>query len=432
LIRIGGMTNPQSITPRKHRRRGQRVAAACTIIAVSALAPGLPAEAATVPTPSQVRLSLPEPTGRYQVGAVAMHLIDHSRPDPWQADKTYRELMITVYYPATRAGGHSPAPYMLPGAAAHFDAVATNEYLGLNLPTGQVDWAATVTHAVQGAPVADRTGPRPVLIYSPGLGEPRTWDTTLVEDLASRGYLVVTIDNTYESPEVQFPNGSVATPTMPGDPDAFIRKSLAVRVSDTSFVLDQLALPNTGQNPDADGKRLPDGLTGSLNLTKVGMFGHSSGGTTAAAAMDGDPRITAGLNMDGDLTWLDGSLMPVAERGLDRPFLLLGKDGRTDTGPGWQAFLANTPGWAGELTLRGSQHASFTDAEALLPQMGLSSAVQTQDIGTIDPAEAIRTEEAYVSAFFDHWLRGRHNPLLDGPSPVYPAMEFPSWPRVAG
>lgn len=44
------------------------------------------------------------------------------------------------------------------------------------------------------------------------------------------------------------------------------------------------------------------------------------------------------------LTHLDGSLMPVARHGPDRPFLLLGKDGATDTGPGRQALRAHTPG----------------------------------------------------------------------------------------
>ncbi|MEA5358618.1 Tat pathway signal protein [Amycolatopsis sp., V23-08] len=360
------------------------------------------------PAAADVLLRLPAPSGAKRVGVVALHLVDHSRPDPWRPDAGDRELMVSVYYPARRTAGYPAMPYMLPGAAAHFGAVTANQYLGL--PTGPVDWSAVATHAAQGAPVSGRW---PVLIYSPGLGEPRTWDTTLVEDLASRGYVVVTVDNTYESPEVQFPDGSVVTWTPPSDPDAFIKKALAVRVRDTSFVLDQLAALNAGGR-----------LAGSLDLSAVGMFGHSAGGTAAAAAMDADPRIDAGIDMDGNLTWLDGGLMPVAAHGLDRPFLFLGKDGATDTGPGWQAFRANTPGWTRQLTLRGSQHASFTDAEALLPQMNLPPDARTEAIGTIDPAVAIRTQEAYVSAFFDRWLRGRDSRLLDGPSPCYPAMEF--------
>jgi dienelactone hydrolase len=417
----------------RRRRAGVLAAAALAVLAaaVDVVGAAQPADAAAGRPP--VGLSLPAPTGRYQVGSIALHLVDHSRADPWQPDVPYRELMVSLYYPTRHAADHAPTPYMLPAAAAHFDAVDINQYLGLDLPTGQTNWAATATHVAQRAPVAGRG--LPVLLYSPGLGEPRTWDTTLVTDLASRGYLVVTIDNTYESPEVQFPlsatdpDGPLRTLTLPdiSQPDqltAFLAKTLAVRAADTSFVLDSLAALDTGHNPDAEHTALPAGLTGAFNLRAVGMFGHSVGGSAAAVAMDADPRITAGLDFDGNLSYPDGSLTAPAAHGLRRPFLLVGKDGDTDTGPGWQAFLANTPGWAKELTLRGSEHASFTDAEALLPQLGLSPDALSADIGTIDPRVALTTERAYVAAFFDRWLRGRNNHLLDGPSPAHPAMEF--------
>ncbi|MGM9463398.1 alpha/beta hydrolase family protein [Streptomyces murinus] len=410
---------------------GLRALLACAVAALCTLAAALPA-GATTPTgpasaaPPSHRSALPSPTGPYPVGETTLHLVDRTRPDPWQSDRIHRELMVGVFYPATRTAHRPPAPYMLPAAATHFDRVTANDYLQLGTPTGRADWAGVVTRVTRDAPVAPgRRGRLPVPLYSPGLGEPRTWDTTLAADLASRGYAVVTVDHTYESPEVQFPDGSLATMVAPGDPDAFIRKALAVRVADTGFVLDRLRLLDSG-HPDADGQRPPRGLAGSLDLSRVGMFGHSMGGTAAALAMDSDRRITAGIDMDGNLTYLDGSPMPVARHGLDRPFLLLGKDGETDTGPGWRAFRAHTPGWTRQLTLRGSEHASFTDAEALLPQLGLPASVLTGDLGTIAPATAIRTTEAYVAAYFDHWLRGRDGRLLERPSPIYPAMEFVS------
>ncbi|MFF7969816.1 alpha/beta hydrolase family protein [Streptomyces sp. NPDC007905] len=420
------MTKAQSTERRVHRHQGLWAVAVCALMVLSSLVAALPAQGATprASAAHPTRMRLPVPTGRFQVGAVALHLADTSRRDPWQAGKDHRELMVGVYYPATPTSGRPSAPYMLPRAAAHFDSVTANDYLGMGLPVGQADWAATATHVSQGAPVAGGGGKRPVLIYSPGLGEPRTWGTTLVAELAGRGYVVVTVDHTYESPEVQFPDGSLATMVAPGDPDAFIRKALTVRNADTGFVLDQMASLNAGRNPDVNGRPLPHGLVGALDLSKVGMFGHSLGGTAAATAMDTDPRITAGIDMDGNLTNFDGTLMPVAEYGLTRPFLLMGKDGPTDTGPGWTAFRAHTPGWNRQLRLRGAEHASFTDAEVLLGQMGLSPATLAQDIGTIDPTTAVRTTEAYIAAFFDHWLRGRHDGLLDGPSPWYPDMEF--------
>ncbi|KAA9156974.1 Tat pathway signal protein [Amycolatopsis acidicola] len=384
-----------------------------------ALAVGTVLAAAVPASAPQQGLSLPEPTGRYQVGETGLHLVDESRGDPWQPGQ--RELMVSVHYPALRSAGFPAAPYMLPGAAAHFDETTVNGLLGLDLPTG-TDWASVRTHASQGAPAMP--GRHPVVVYSPGLGEPRTWGTAEAEDLASRGYVVVSIDHTHESPEVQFPDGSVRTMVTPDDPDAFIRKALEVRVADTSFVLDELSALAGGQNPDAEHRRLPTGLAGALDLTRIGMVGHSLGGSAAALAMRADTRISAGADLDGNLTYYDGTLMAPAEQGLMAPFLLLGKDGDTDTGPGWSAFLAHTHDWARQLKLLGSQHASFTDAEALLPQLGQPDSVLRNDIGPLDPATAVRTQRAYVASFFDRFLRHRDNHLLDGPSPRYPDMAF--------
>ncbi len=347
--------------------------------------------ASAAPVSAAPKLALPQPTGPYRVGETALHLVDPARADPWRGGP--RELMVTLHYPALPGPGR-PAPYMLPGAAAHFDAVTANGLLGLGVPA--TDWASVRTNARRDAvPVPGR---HPVIVYSPGLGEPRTWGTATAEDLAGRGYVVVSIDHTWESPEVEFPDGSVRTMVDPGEPDAFLRKALGVRVADTRFVL--------------------DALSSRLDVSRVGMIGHSMGGAAAALTMAADPRVVAGVNLDGNLTWFDGSLMPPAADGLHGPFLLVGKDGETDTGPGWTAFLAATHGWARQLKLLGSEHASFTDAAALPPLLGVP-------LGTLHPATAVRTQRAYVASFFDRWLRGRDDHLLDGPSPRYPEMVFP-------
>src|SRR6201995_1331703 len=158
--------------------------------------------------PARARLTLPAPTGPYQVGTTSLHLIDRGRPNPWAASPAYRELMVSVWYPARDTRRYPRAPQMLPGAAAHFgsaDGAAAQLY---NVPAGSVDWAATLTSGHTGAPAA-RAGAFPVVLYSPGAGEDRTWGTTLVQDLASRGYVVVTIDAPYDSSEVEFPGGRV-------------------------------------------------------------------------------------------------------------------------------------------------------------------------------------------------------------------------------
>lgn len=83
------------------------------------------------------------------------------------------------------------------------------------------------------------------------VGDVREPGTGLVSDLASRGYVVVTMDDTYEAAEVEFPNGRIATPRG----NQFLADS--VRIADTRFVLDELARLRSGANPDAQQRALP-------------------------------------------------------------------------------------------------------------------------------------------------------------------------------
>src|SRR6516162_1862102 len=54
---------------------------------------------------------LPEPTGPCPVGTTSLWLTDTSRPDPWAAGVSARELMVSLWYPATPTDGRR-APYM--------------------------------------------------------------------------------------------------------------------------------------------------------------------------------------------------------------------------------------------------------------------------------------------------------------------------------
>jgi predicted dienelactone hydrolase len=279
-----------------------------------------------------------------------------------------------------------------------------------------------LTHGTVGAPVDRDRGGRPVVLYSPGFGGTRDSGTILVEQLVSRGYIVVTIDHTHDATAVEFPDGRVETRAIPETPEA-IGQAVAVRVADTRFVLDTLTELNAGTNPDAEQRRLPSGLPGALRLSRVAMFGHSLGGATAGAAMLEDQRITAGVNLDGTL------FGPVVNAGLDRPFLLVASQGQgRDNDESWAKFWANLRGWRLTLQLTDSGHNSFSDLQALVPQtadaLSIPPDAVQQFIGTIDPDRSIKNQRAYLTAFFDTHLRDRDSHLLDRPSPRFPEMQF--------
>ncbi|MGW4698800.1 alpha/beta hydrolase [Streptomyces sp. NPDC004285] len=66
------------------------------------------------------------------------------------------------------------------------------------------------THAFPDAPLAPGLRDLPLVVLSPGFTRPRATLTSIGEDLASHGYVVVAIDHTYETAATTFPDGRVA------------------------------------------------------------------------------------------------------------------------------------------------------------------------------------------------------------------------------
>jgi predicted dienelactone hydrolase len=266
-----------------------------------------------------------------------------------------------------------------------------------------------------------------VVVYSHGLGGERTETTALVEDLASHGYIVVTIDHIHDARVVELPDGRLETSAIPELTDdnevQLTTKAIDARVADTRFVLDQLAAINRGDNPDREHRPLPRGLRGAFDLDHVGTFGHSDGGATTAHAMHADARITAGINLDGTL-WTSA-----AAAGSDRPLLLFGKQ---DLDPfqatTWAAFWTNQCGPKLQLNLTGSTHVTFEDFAVLLPQaapiLGIPPDQVTAGVGTINGQRAVAVLRAYVNTYFDLYLRHHSGHLLNGPSARYPEIQF--------
>ncbi|MBB5836908.1 hypothetical protein [Kribbella italica] len=115
-------------------------------VASTTVAGALPAAASTTPP----TLRLPPPTGPHRTGTTTLHLVDSTRRDPWNNAPT-RELMVTIYYPASTTRGYQRAPHLSPTAAAVFGSLDAG-VLHPELPSTGVDWAATRTHATSTAP----------------------------------------------------------------------------------------------------------------------------------------------------------------------------------------------------------------------------------------------------------------------------------------
>ena len=104
---------------------------------------------------------------------------------------------------------------------------------------------AVSTHSCLDAHVAN--GAYPIVVFSHGFTGTFTDYTFLFEDLASRGYIVVSVDHTYEATAVAFSDGRVAKSLYGSHLTRIVRldeSSLSLaesaRVGDVRFVIDEL------------------------------------------------------------------------------------------------------------------------------------------------------------------------------------------------
>src|ERR1700735_3850627 len=245
---------------------------------------------------------LPKPTGPGPVGITSLWLTDASRPDPWAPGVTVRELMVSLWYPATSSDGRR-AQYMTP-------AESELQLTSRGIADVRPDVLSKVrTNAAVDATPAGHQGSHPLVVLSPGFTSPRSTLTALAEDLASHGYVVAGVDHTYESFATAFPDGRVTTCLAREESRRHSSEKLAAgRAADVRFVIDEL----TGTH-----QAWPAALL--IDPSRMAMAGHSAGGAATIAAMLADSRIRAGIDMDG------ATSATIPDHGLSRPFLFLGK-----------------------------------------------------------------------------------------------------------
>jgi hypothetical protein len=356
------------------------------------------------PAAADTALHLPAPTGHHPVGVTSLYLKDASRPDPWVPSVHYRELMVSLFYPAASAKGPKK-PYMTP--------LESERYLQRqNIPNLPLDVLSRVrTNAVVDARPAGRR--HPLIVLSPGFTNSRAMLSSLAEDLTSHGYVVAVVDHTYENRATTFPGRRVTgcAACEVDDRPGFWEKLVQSRAADVSFVLDQL----TARHPKWRlGKRRAWNL---IDRSRIAMGGHSAGGASTIHAMLADARIRAGIDIDGS------AHVPIPDPGLSRPFMFLGSmDFYTPGAPGpyddWENDWQQLTGWKRWIMVTGTMHQSFTDLGVFAGQLGI-------DIGaTIEANRALDITRAYTKAFFDLHLRRKPQPLMTAPSPDFPEVAF--------
>lgn len=368
---------------------------------------------------------LPTPTGPFTVGRKTFVWTD-ARIDPLAPPGTKRELLVWIWYPAAPGQLSEPVDDYLP---APWRAAVENQMGVLLSQFVTRDLSRVKTHSFPNAPLSSRQPTYPVVLMRPGGAALTTDYTSLAGDLASHGYVVAGFDAPYRSWLAVLPDGRVIPRAPQNNLDNFegpqvdeLAETLARAWSaDASFVLDQLECLN---DSDPAGR-----FRGRLDLERVGMFGHSLGGSTALLFCHDDPRCKAGIDVDGV------PLGRVIAEGITQPFMFLVSDHSRETVTAqtpesirnamsnMRGILDRLPADRGMMIgIRRANHYLFSDGAMLKSPLAMR-ALRTLGIVRLDGRRQIAVTAQCISTFFDVYLKGAPSAELKSRL-EFPEVEF--------
>ena len=333
---------------------------------------------------------LPKPSGGYSVGTKIFEWTDESRDEWFTEDKDdKRRIVVQIWYPSEDTNA-APVPYL----------VSADKWLPalsdiLEIPQFLFNHLRDIgTHSVLDAPVNKKVESTPLVLFSHGIWGMRFQNTAQFEALASRGYIVASVDHAYDASLTLFKDGTIADFRSGYEGElseeefwALRNPQLQTRVSDIRFMIDTIGVKN---------------LKGAevwsvVDMERIGVFGHSYGGATSLIASIQDARIDAAIALDG---WMIPVPLDVIDRGSDKPFYYIGRESWPDPLNYQQLnkFLKRSSKQS-TLFLTGTEHFDFSDTPLFSPYLqtfGLS--------GEIPAKELAKILENEIVDFFDNHL----------------------------
>lgn len=350
---------------------------------------------------------LPPPTGSYGIGVTTMHLVDTNRAENFTEDPTdVREMMVRLWYPIDTSTGGTQTDYM---------DYPTFQWLKNRSPVPLVTIPNTAylfvrPHGRNDTQIAG--GMFPVVVFSPGYDGVYQIYTSFIEDLVSHGFVVASMNHPYVSGITVFPDGHTVgiaeVPTEPVARSAFFNMSLRTIVQDAKFVVDTLKEMNVTDPM----------FSGHVDLAEVGMYGHSFGGANTAVCCYEDPRICAGLTLDGVFyqQFIPGDITV--------PFLFMFAESRLVDDETVAYMWNHTADDTFRMNISGSTHYAFTDVGVLLAHLVPLIPPRFLSFGTIAPKRMVNITKTYVTTFFEVYLKGEPIETLLNLSALFDEVRF--------
>lgn len=356
---------------------------------------------------------MPTPPGIYEIGTATYDFTETDKVEKYGHSKgENRRIKVQVWYPAESTGGLKRVPWIEDGRT-----VSRTLAREMNAPEFVLDHTTNVlSHAYADAYMSTSKASYPIVVLSHGWTGFRNLHTDLAETLASNGYIVFGIDHTFGSQITVFKDGTVATLDHAALPDREVnpdfmndaRTLVETYAYDVTFVLDQLAAFNDGTYSSL--------FKGRLNLDKIGLLGHSTGGGADVSVALEDARVKALLGMDA---WVEPVSDDLLSKGLNMPALFLRSQewekGINDTA--LTKLIDNSLSSTALYQIDGTTHVDFTMAymySRLTHYIGFT--------GDVDRKTFADIQNRFIIDFFDSALMDTEGIQLSRISDVWPIV----------
>jgi pimeloyl-ACP methyl ester carboxylesterase len=348
-------------------------------------------------------------TPKFDVAITAAALTDTDRVDPFAADGRARSIVVSSFSPIKNCHHKELESYM-PSFTASFQDEKFGAY---GLPNGtfqSLSLEVCKDDSRERSPCSNNSFP--LVLFSGGLATSRLIYTSMLQSIAAAGYIVISIDHPYDTDIVEFPDGTTVT-GLDLSSDAEVELALSTRAEDLAFMRRQMANATVIEmlfHRQLRGTRSP----------RTAFIGHSLGGAAAAAAMLQDESVSVGLNYDGSM------FGDVLTAGLDRPFMLMGHENKTqETDPSWKTLWPRLTGWKKEFEVLGAAHYSFSDLPLIASVLGFRENLPTEVnevLGTVEGHRMTTIIAEYTTSLLDMVFKSGPEGLLAGDNAKFPEV----------
>lgn len=345
---------------------------------------------------------LPRPSGPEPIGTIEVMITDRDRRETYgPTPGGPRRFVAQVWYPADAIPDET-VPWN-----DDWDVVAPALSRTLGLPSWFLNHTRfTKSHAGDAVPI--ESGSFPVVIYSHGWTGFRSIAINQVEHLVSNGYIVIAPDHTFGAVATRLGDDDVIYADPAALPEreevgAQVYDEAATALVDT-FSGDIISILD-GLFEGDDGPFAP--IAAAVDLNKVGIYGHSTGGGAAIKTCLIDERCHAVLGLDA---WVEPLTQRDLQETIDVPALYMRSDGwrGTPNDALLQGIAARGSSISYVLGVEGAGHNDYVATPFLSPvaaRLGLK--------GPISSGRVVTIIDNYLLGFFDTYLLSTGSAALD-------------------